>query len=472
MQKLSLTAISEDEVEAIHQATLRILSEVGIILEHEEARCLLVDAGSRLEKNRVLIPPDLVRWALSQCPHKVSIRGRNGMTITLGDGDLHWHNLGGARDVFEPLTQSIRPALVADVVSAARLLDGLEACTCITPFFTPQDVPGPLMSLAMYRHTLPHTTKPVYGPGVQTSQEVQYAIRMADVIGTASETTFLAISPVSPLNFPDHLVGAIIETARLGIPFGPLPCPTAGATAPITISGAVAQQNAEVLASIVIAQLVHPGLGIVYCGRLAMMEPRTGASVWGGVELGLASAATVQVAHHYGLPVNVYGFSTNSHTLDLQNGFERSLNAIIPALAGADELSGIGEMQAGVSSSYAQMVVDNEIAASVHRLRRGFSADSDALAVEIVAAAMGGNRNFLGQQHTRRYLRAGEILITRLAERGSWSEWEKRGQVGMVERAQTEAERILAEREIMPLEDYQLRTLDEIMQAAERELVQ
>jgi trimethylamine--corrinoid protein Co-methyltransferase len=234
----------------------------------------------------------------------------------------------------------------------------------------------------------------------------------------------------------------------------------------------LAQQNAEVLASIVIAQLAHPGLGIVYCGRLAMMEPRTGVSVWGGVELGLASAATVQVAHYYDLPVNVYGFSTNSHTLDLQNGFERSLNAIIPALAGADELSGIGEMQAGVSSSYAQMVVDNEIAASVHRLRRGFSTDPDALAVEIVAAAMGGNRNFLGQQHTRRYLRAGEILITRLAERGSWSEWEKHGQVGMADRAQAEAERILAEREIMPLEDYQTRALDEIMRAAERELVQ
>jgi trimethylamine--corrinoid protein Co-methyltransferase len=111
-----------------------------------------------------------------------------------------------------------------------------------------------------------------------------------------------------------------------------------------------------VLASIVLAQIVHPGLPIIYCGRLAMMEPRTGLSVWGGVELGLASAATVQVGHRYGLPVNVYGLSTNAHSLDIQNGFERSLNAAIPALAGADELSGIGEMEAGVMGSYAQMV--------------------------------------------------------------------------------------------------------------------
>ncbi|MCX6068937.1 MAG: trimethylamine methyltransferase family protein, partial [Chloroflexi bacterium] len=132
-----------------------------------------------------------------------------------------------------------------------------------------------------------------------------------------------------------------------------------------SIAGAIAQQNAEVLAPLVLAQLVHPGLPIFYCGRLAMMEPRTGISVWGGVELGLASAGTVQLGHRYGLPVNVYGFSTNAHTLDIQDGFERGLNAAIPALVGADELSGIGEMEAGVSGSFAQMVADNEFASSV-----------------------------------------------------------------------------------------------------------
>jgi trimethylamine--corrinoid protein Co-methyltransferase len=136
------------------------------------------------------------------------------------------------------------------------------------------------------------------------------------------------------------------------------------------IAGALAQQNAEVLAALVLAQLVRPGLPMIYCGRLAMMEPRTGLSVWGGAELGLASAATVQLGHRYGLPVNVYGFSTNAHSHDVQDGFERGLNAILPALAGADELSGIGEMEAGVMGSYAQMVIDNELAGSVLRLRR------------------------------------------------------------------------------------------------------
>jgi trimethylamine--corrinoid protein Co-methyltransferase len=186
--------------------------------------------------------------------------------------------------------------------------------------------------------------------------------------------------------------------------------------------------------------------------------------------LGLASAATVQVAHRYGLPVNVYGFSSNAHVLELQNGYERALNAAIPALAGADELSGVGEMEAGVMGSYAQMVCDNEIAASVRRLRRGFAVDEDALGVEVIAAVMEGSRNFLEQRHTVRYLRAGEVLYTRLAERRSWGEWDQAGRENMAERAQAEAERLLATHQVPPLMQEQERELDEILKEAERML--
>jgi len=196
------------------------------------------------------------------------------------------------------------------------------------------------------------------------------------------------------------------------------------------------------------------------------MGPRTRQSLWGGVELGLASAATVQIGHRYGLPVNVYGFSTNAHTLDIQNGFERALNAALPALAGADELSGIGQMEAGVMGSYAQMVIDSEIAANVRRLRRGFEVNEDALAVEVIGSVVDGARNFLGEKHTRRYLRAGEVLLTRLAERRSWEAWEAEGRLGMAEHAQAEAERLLAEHQVEPLEEDQEVELDEIMREA------
>jgi trimethylamine--corrinoid protein Co-methyltransferase len=465
-----LKVLSPEEVEAIHRATLRILSQVGVILTQGEAREILVGAGATVKADRVLLPTDLVERSVAHCPPLVSTRGRGGETVVLGDGSLHWHNLGGARDVYDPRTGQRRAAVLQDVKDSARLLDALENVTTITPFFTPQDVPGPLMSLSMYRHTLPNTMKPVQGPGVLSAAEVGLAVRMASVIGPPAEVLTLSVSSISPLFFSDDVVGAISETARLGIPFGPLPCPTAGATAPLSMAGAIAQQNAEVLAAIVLAQLVQPGLPIIYCGRLAMMEPRTGVSVWGGVELGLVSAATVQIGHRYKLPVNVYGLSTNALTLGIQSGYERALNATVPALAGADELSGIGEMAAGVMGSHAQMVVDDEIAASVHRLRQGFVVDEDALAFGVIAEVMDGSRNFLDQMHTVRYLRGGELLHTRLAERREWDRWDRTGREGMTERAQAEAERLLADHQVLPLSQDQERELDEIMEEAKAEL--
>jgi trimethylamine--corrinoid protein Co-methyltransferase len=463
--------MDEDQVKSMHEATLHVLSETGVVLTLPEGRRHLQEAGAILDQERVRLPPDLVEQAIAQAPPAVTIRGRGGMSQTLGDGNLHWHNLGGARDVYDARNGKKRPAILQDVRDSARLLDALENESSVTPFFTPTDVPRELMSLAMYCHSLPFTTKPLHGPGMQNAAEVRYAATLAEVIGPVAEVLSLSVSPVSPLYFPDEAAAAIIEIARLGIPFAPLPCPTAGTTAPFSIAGALTQQNAEVLAALVLAQLVHPGLPVVYCGRLAMMEPRTGGSVWGGVELGLASAGTVQIGHHYQLPVNVYGFSTNSHILDVQNGYERALNAAIPALAGADELSGIGEMEAGVMGSYAQMVVDNEIAASVARLRRSFSTDADALAVEVIAAAMNGSHNFMGQKHTVRYLRAGEVLITELAERRPWEVWERDGREGITERAQAKAEHLLATHEVLPLSQDQEHELEAILESAERELV-
>ena len=465
-----LRVLSEADIEAVHSASLRVLAETGIILTHPQAREILSGAGASVENDKVLLPPALVEEQVSKSTTKVSIHGRGGLTKTLGDQSLHWHNLGGARDIYDAGSGTRRKAMLKDLRDCTRLLDALDGVTTITPFFTPQDVPGHLMSLAMYRHAIPNTTKPLQGPGVQTAQEVKFAIQMASIIGAPSEVFSLSVSPVSPLNFPNDSAAAIIEIARNGIPFAPLPCPTAGTTAPFSIAGAVTQQNSEILAAIVLAQLVHPGLPVIYCGRLAMMEPRTGISVWGGVELGLDSAATVQIGHRYGLPVNVYGFSTNSHTLDIQNGFERALNAMIPALAGADELSGIGEMEAGVMGSFAQIVCDNEIAASVRRLMKGFEINDESLAVDVISSAMRSTHNFLGQKHTLRYLRGGEMLLTTLAERGSWETWDANGRTGMAERAQSEALQLLQTHQVPPLSEDQERELDEILHEADRKL--
>lgn len=466
-----LKFLSDDDVKAMHEATLQVLNEAGVFWTHKPSLDILTDAGCTVKDKRVFFSPDLVMDSIAKAGKRPVIRGRNGQVNELGGGGLYFHNLGGARDVFDAKTGTRRIATDQDVIDSARLLDALPNAHTVTPFFTPQDVPGELMSLFMYRHTVPYTTKPVQGPGIQFAEEVKYAVEMAAVVGTPAHELTLSLSPVSPLTVHDHAAAAVIEMAKAGVISSNLPCPTGGATSPMTITGSIVQQSAETLCLLVLAQIVNPGCTFVYCGRLGMLEPRTGL-IWGGVELGLSSAATVQLGHYYGFSVNVYGFSTNAHTIDAQNAFERGLNTAIPALSGADELSGIGEMEAGVMGSYAQMVLDNELAGSVLRLRKGLSADAEHLAVDIIKEVMGGTRNFLGQKHTMKHLRAGELALTKLAERNSWETWdEKLERRQMADYAVAEAERILKEHVVPPLEPQQEKELDRIMAAAEAEMV-
>ncbi|MCE9647793.1 MAG: trimethylamine methyltransferase family protein [Chloroflexi bacterium] len=464
-----LKFLSNEDVQAMHEATLHIMSEVGFVWTHKESLDILMEAGCSIKNNRLCFPPELVNDSMAKANKRPVIRGRNGAVNEFGGGNLYFHNLGGARDVFDARSGTHHSATNQDAIDAVRLLDALENCHTVTPFFTPPDIANEMMSLHMYRHTLPHTTKPVQGPGIQFPHEVKYAVEMAGVVGTPAHELTLSLSPVSPLTMHDVAAAAIIEMAKAGVIQSNLPAPTGGATSPMTMTGSIVQQSAETLAPLVLAQLVNPGCGVIYCGRLGMLEPRTGL-IWGGVELGLSSAATVQLGHYYGFSVNVYGFSTNAHTLDAQNAFERGLNATIPALAGADELSGIGEMEAGVMGSFAQMVLDNEFASSVLRLRKGLSADSTHLAVDIIANVMNGTRNFLGQRHTMNHIKAGELALTKLAERNSWDTWEdKLGRKQIADHATDEAERILREHQVPPLEPQQEKELDRIMAAVEKE---
>ena len=462
---IRLQVLGEEGVERVHGATLRLLSETGIVLTHPGARELLLDHGARVAGDRVLLSADLVETCLARCPATVRLQGRDPeKAVELDRSSWHAHNVGGVPNVSEPGSGTRRPAGRRDVAQAARLLDALPNVSSVTPHFTPQDVPSDSMKLWMYVDTVANTTKPIRAPGVQTAREVRALAEMA-LIACPDGGLTVGVSPISPLTFPDDIAEAMLEVARREMTLGPLPCPILGATAPMSGAGAVTQQNAEVLASIVLAQLARPGLPILYKGRLSVMDPRTGLSVWGNPEIGLLSAATVEMGHHYGLPVDVYGLSTNAHTPDIQSGYERAFNALVPVLAGADEISGVGEIDGGVNSSLTQMVIDDEILSSVGRICRGFEVDEEALALDVTAQVMSSSRSFLAEMHTVRYLRRGEVLQARLAGREGWARWETAGRRGLVERAEEKALTLLTDHEVLPLGEEQVVAMRAVIQA-------
>src|SRR5215510_4429848 len=105
-----LKFLSDEDIKAMHEATLQVMSEVGVIWTHKPSLEILMEAGCTFQGNRVHYPPELVMETIATADKRPCIRGRNGQVNTLGDGNLYFHNLGGARDVFDARTGTRRIA--------------------------------------------------------------------------------------------------------------------------------------------------------------------------------------------------------------------------------------------------------------------------------------------------------------------------------------------------------------------------
>ena len=249
--------------------------------------------------------------------------------------------------------------------------------------------------------------------------------------------------------------------------FHSLPAPTLGATGPITMAGALAQQHAEVLASFVIAAAARPGLHVMYSSRIAPLDMRTAVSSWGGPEVGMAGACAVQLAHRIRIPCDVYGLCTSSNRLDPQYAYERMTNALVPALAGADIMSGVGGMESGLSASFEGAVIDDEMIGLIRHVVQGCEVNEETLAFDVMREVILTGGAFLGEMHTVKQMRSGAIWLPGVSERAIRPADAR----GVVARAHDRAKSILASHRVPPLPAEVERHLDEILERARRELV-
>jgi trimethylamine--corrinoid protein Co-methyltransferase len=467
--RLLLQYLSDEALDEIEETAYRLLDEVGISLEHDRAREMLHGLGCRVEGGRTFIPRDVVRWALDNLvPDRESLNRDGTTAFVLGDGQVRFHNGGGQPFALDLETGQERPATLQDVADVTRLLDALPNVDQITPLFGPQDVRAELLMVESTAAMLRNTSKPVSSAAIDKPQDVDYVVAMAAACCGGMEAfrarpnMTVSVSPVSPLKFTANVAGAIIAVVEAGAPFHSLPAPSLGATGPLTMAGALAQQHAEVLASFVMAAATKAGALVGYCSRISPIDLRTAISVWGSPEVGMSGACAAQLAHRLGYPCDSYGLSTTSALLDPQFAYERLANALVPALAGVDMLSGIGN-GGGLIAGFDIAVIDDEIVSLIKHIVAGCEVNDETLAFDVMQEVIPRDGVFLGEMHTVRQMRRGALWMPKISARGE-------GAPDVITAARARAGEILNSHEVEPLPDDVNRHLDEILDRAHREL--
>jgi trimethylamine--corrinoid protein Co-methyltransferase len=208
---------------------------------------------------------------------------------------------------------------------------------------------------------------------------------------------------------------------------------------------------------------------VCYGGIPHIMDMRSSQISFGSPEQGLMAIAMAQVARHYDLPVYVNVGLSDSKRVDAQSGLERGMTLLMGALAGADTFGHMGILGADQAGSLEQLIVDNDMAAYVKRVLRGFSVDEETLALDVIRqVGIGGN--FLGQEHTHEHFRR-ELWFPLAFDRRRWAEWWDAGARSMADRAHERKARILSQHRPATPEPDLVREIDDIVEAARRDLL-
>ena len=434
-----------EAIEAIRRASLELLARVGVRIDAPRAAELLTAAGCTSgAQGRVLMPAAVVAAALAACPSEFTLLARDArqdIPMSAAPGRVYVHNMGEAPDIADPRSGASRRATFRDQVLAARVMHNCRYPDSINSLVTPSDVPGELHPLYSYLAIHAETDKHVGGPGLDFPWQARYLAEMAAAVADArpgerpphAHALDMGFSPVSPLHLGAGVCEGIIEAARLGMVVQILTNPVAGTTAPASLAGALAQQDAEVLAGVVLAQAAAPGAVCFYGARLSAADPRSGLLLCGAGEWALAAVGATLLARRHGLACDCYGPETSARLLDMQAGYQQAVPTVVGALARPRFMSGIGSWGDATTCLELLVLGDALFGAALEALEPP-AWDEDALDVDAMIEGVTGAIGHLGTRHTRRWLRRIRPAED-LSFRGGFAEWVTGGRKDVVDLA-------------------------------------
>ncbi|MDQ1257786.1 MAG: hypothetical protein QG656_2392, partial [Candidatus Hydrogenedentes bacterium] len=246
------------------------------------------------------------------------------------------------------------------------------------------------------------------------------------------------------------------------------PMAQTGATAPGTLAGTLAQENAEILASLCVVQLIRPGTPVCYGGIPHAFDMRSTQLVFAGPEQALMAVALTQLGKSYGLPVYINVGLTDSKIADAQAGIEAGITLACGAMAGADIFGHMGICGVDLGSSAIMLVMQHEIVSYVERLMRGIELSDETLGLDVIDK-VGPGGNYLAEEHTALHFRD-ELWFPKLLDRSYWEPWVNGGRKDMMTRCREEKDALLASHTPTPLDDDMTREVNRLVADAQRHL--
>ncbi len=471
-----LKFLSQRDIERIHGASLTVLEEAGVSVKDPDFLKFLETAGANVDyaQKRAVMSETLVNGCMKKAPRQLTFYARDAKRdVRFENGKIYAHPTGGAANVLDLDSGTARPATRKDVEDLTRVVDALPNVHTQVMIVYPSDVPERLRDIHAVDAVLRNTGKN-FDATPYNDESFRFIIDMIAAVQGEEEMRKKPIitasaSPTSPLQFSAEVTKITTRATKYNLPIAVLPCPLAGATSPVTLAGTLVQQNAEMLAGITIVQLLNPGNPVQYSPRCIPLDMSTGQACY-GIEATMMNVGCVQLAKYYGLPCDVYGLDTDSKILDEQSGLERAMGGLLPALAGADSLSGAGCIEGGITASYEQLVIDDEIFGMIFRASEGIDFDEEKLAADVIVKVVKESSNFLEQKHTLKYFQS-EYFRPKLASKDARARWVKLGSKSVVEVAREKAKNILAEHQPLQLDEDAGKKVEEIVKTATKELM-
>ena len=444
--------LGDTEVEYVHQASLEILDQTGLLVRNGKARKRFARHGCRVDhaSEIVTFPPSVVEEFRAMLPPTFTFRGRDpALDITLPRKLPVIATTGSAPDIVDPVSGITRRARSDDIARIAHLVNQLPGYDLFSISTLADDAPKGQFNLSRFYPALKNCVKPCR-TNVNDQHEAEQVLKLGELIAGSRKAyrerpfiNFGYCPIVSPLTMDYDSTEMLMFLAEQDATAYSTIAPMGGVSTPMSMAGMLTLMNAEWLASAVLAQMSKPGTAQIYNFLPVFADMRDGAYAPGAIEVGMVISAICDMARYYDVPSGGYLGLTNAKVNDAQAGFEKGMSPLMGALSGIDFIVMGGQLDALMSFDYAQAVIDNEIALMIKRVRDGFGFSKESLSLQEIkdtgpAGMFAANPATLERMHSATFM-------PELADRKLREQWELEGASDIHQRALNRARAILAE---------------------------